>query len=274
MLSKIILGFIFTIGLAVEVYSQENIPYGSNDGTYVNMLETKIYYEEYGTGVPLFLLHGGFGSIGNFKDLIPKLSEYYRVILLDRPGHGRSEHADSLSYELMAKYHSKFLDLLDIDSAYLIGRSDGGCTSFLLAYLRPDVIKKMVVIGSNSNRNAWTNEGSSSITPEIVENEWGGWLKDYQSKSPQPELWEKFIIDTDKMFKEEVIISKDELGDIHTPTLIVQGDRDPFIKLEHSLELHGSILNSELCIIPGSGLNPVMEKPNIVIELMMDFLRK
>jgi pimeloyl-ACP methyl ester carboxylesterase len=65
---------------------------------------TKIYYEKYGSGTPLLLLHQGLGSIENLGDILPELSKHFRVIAPDAPGHGRSEQADSLSGALLADY--------------------------------------------------------------------------------------------------------------------------------------------------------------------------
>ena len=86
--------------------TEKPIKYGSNHGKYATIHNTKIYYEEYGPGVPLLLLHQGLGSIENLAGIIPERSKHFRVIAPDATGHGRSEHADSLSGELLADYNS------------------------------------------------------------------------------------------------------------------------------------------------------------------------
>lgn len=97
----------------------EPIKYGLNNGKYLTIHDTKIYYEEYGNGTPLLLLHAGFGSIENLSDIIPELSKHFRVIAPDAPGHGRSEQADSLSGDLLADYCSGIIDQLKLDSVSL-----------------------------------------------------------------------------------------------------------------------------------------------------------
>lgn len=136
-----ILVFVFAI-LCFKGNGQE-ISYGSNQGKHISLSGTKIYYEEYGSGVPLLLLHGGFGSIHDFQEVIPELADHFRVIAIDSPGHGRSEQADSLSFELMSSYCSELIDAFKLDSVYIIGYSDGGITALLLAEKRPDKIKKL-----------------------------------------------------------------------------------------------------------------------------------
>lgn len=143
----------FTIGcLLITLFcsspakAQETIDYGSNDGKYLSVDGTKIYYEEYGSGTPLLLLNGGLSTISIFSKVIPDLSKHFRVIVWDAPGEGRSEQADSLSHKIMASYASKMIDLLNLDSVYVYGFSLGGCTALQLAADRPDKVKMTVVI--------------------------------------------------------------------------------------------------------------------------------
>jgi pimeloyl-ACP methyl ester carboxylesterase len=123
---------ILVTGISGIVYGQET-NYGSNSGKQLTIQDTKIYFEEYGSGIPLLLLHGGFNSIHDFQQVIPDLANHFRVIAVDSPGHGRSEQADSLSFDLMADYISDMIDMLQLDSVYIIGYSDGGIIALLLA---------------------------------------------------------------------------------------------------------------------------------------------
>ena len=134
---------ILVAGISGMVYGQE-IKYGSNSGKQLTIKDTKIYYEEYGSGLPLLLLHGGFGSIHDFEQVIPGLANHFRVIAVDSPGHGRSEQADSLSFELMANYISEMIDKLQLDSVYVIGYSDGGITALLLASRQHTKVKRVI----------------------------------------------------------------------------------------------------------------------------------
>ena len=129
---------IISFFMSAFVYAQKEIKYGSNNGKYVLIRNTKIYYEEYGNGVPLLLLQGGMGSIADFSLCIPELSKKFHVIAPDMPGQGRSQMADSMSYQLMADFISAFIDKVELDSAYIMGWSDGGNVALILASKRPD----------------------------------------------------------------------------------------------------------------------------------------
>jgi pimeloyl-ACP methyl ester carboxylesterase len=133
-MKKILLGtlIIFFVAISNKCVSQTSIPYGSNNGKYQNVNGVKLYYEEYGKGTPFLLIHGGLSSIKDVAMIIPELAKKFRVIAVDCPGYGRSEQADSLSYQLMADYFSKMIDLLKLDSVYIVGYSDGGNIALLL----------------------------------------------------------------------------------------------------------------------------------------------
>src|SRR5205085_7513540 len=101
----IVITFIGIIWASCETDTKQ-VPYGSNNGRHINILGTNIYYEEYGQGTPLILLSGGGmdRSIKDFEKCIPELSKHYRIIAPDTPGQGRSELADSLSYQVLTEF--------------------------------------------------------------------------------------------------------------------------------------------------------------------------
>ncbi|MBD2753246.1 alpha/beta fold hydrolase [Spirosoma validum] len=255
--------------------SAEAVPYGSNHGNYLTIHGTKIYYEEYGNGIPLLLLHQGLGSIENLSEIIPELSRHFRVIAPDAPGHGRSEQADSLSGDLLAEYCSALIDQLQLDSAYVMGWSMGGNTSLLLAANRPDKIKKVVSGASNTKSSGLTQEGRALLKEYTVEavKEDKTWLEHYQRMNPQPGQWIKFWEDTQKMWSREIKVPDDKLSRITVPVLIIRGDRD-MIKLEHSVDIFRSLKKGQLCIYPNMGHDMPELKSEMLCRIAVDFFNK
>src|SRR5689334_23218093 len=103
--------------------------YGRNAkaGKYINLRGFRMYYEVYGKGEPLLMIHSNGGSINNFMYQIAYFSKNYKVIAADSRAQGKSvDNGDSLSYEMMADDFNAFLDSLHLDSCYIIGTSDGG----------------------------------------------------------------------------------------------------------------------------------------------------
>lgn len=251
-----------------------SIKYGSNNGKYITIHDTKIYYEEYGQGTPLLLLHQGLGSIENLAGIIPELSKHFRVIAPDAPGHGRSEHADSLSGALMAEYCSQLIDGLQLDSAYVMGWSSGGNTALLLAANRPDKVKKVVSGASNSRASGLTQEARDMLKQYTVEavKEDKDWLENYQRMNPQPEKWIKFWEDNQKMWDREIKIPDDKIAGINVPVLLVRGDKD-MIRLDHTISIYQMLRRGQLCIYPNVGHEMPEEKGEMLCKIAIEFLQ-
>jgi pimeloyl-ACP methyl ester carboxylesterase len=260
------------IQLPILAFAQIN--YGSNNGNYLTIRGTKIYYEEYGKGTPLILLHGGFGSINDFQKCIPKLSEKFRVIAIDAPGLGRSEYADSvLSYQLMADYFSRMIDFMKLDSTYIIGFSDGAEAALLLGSNRPDKVKKILISGANFKANGITTE-ALEIFKNVTDTAWVAkemkdWINDYTQKSPTGN-WKRYVTEASKFWFEELYFPKSVLEAIKIPVLVVYGDRD-VITIEHELEIRNAIKNSQFCIIPNCSHDVFGEKPDLINQIAIDF---
>jgi len=252
----------------------QEIVYGSNGGKQITISGTKIYYEEYGSGTPLLLLHGGFGSIHDFQKVIPELSKHFRVIAIDSPGHGRSEQTDTLSFKLMASYFSEMMDRMQLDSVNVIGYSDGGIAALLLAVQRPDKVKKILVSGANSRMSGIKPEMLEVIkliNPEFIEKNQKEWLLDYQSKSPERDKWKKYVSDMTAMYSKEEVIEKEKLSQLRAKVLVVLGDRD-VVKLEHGLEMYRTIPGSLFCVLPDTPHEVFSENPDLINKIGIEFL--
>ncbi len=135
--TSLLFGFVQLQGQSV---SASNIPYGNNKdaGNYAALNGVRIYYEVYGKGNPLILIHGNGGNIKGMQYQIEYFSKYYRVIAMDCRGRGKSELGkDSLTYMQMTKDVVSLLDYLHVDSTFIIGRSDGGIIGLLMGIYYP-----------------------------------------------------------------------------------------------------------------------------------------
>src|SRR5579862_1723213 len=145
--------FLMSQFLSVSVLCQtNNIPYGNNPavGKYYTVRGIKMYTEVYGEGKPLLLIHGNGGSMSAFANNIPYFSKKYKVIAVDSRSQGKSiDTKDSLSFEMMADDFAALLDQMHIDSAYVIGWSDGGINALLLALRHPEKVIKLAATGAN-----------------------------------------------------------------------------------------------------------------------------
>src|SRR5687768_10550964 len=145
----IILCLLIIIGVN-NCFSQD-IPYGNNpaSGHYFNVGDAKIYYEVYGKGKPIVMLHGGvYGYIDEFAPFISKLAENFQVICIATRGHGKSEVGKQpYTYQQRADDANKVIRSITKDSVTVIGFSDGGFSGFKLAALYPELVNKLIVMG-------------------------------------------------------------------------------------------------------------------------------
>jgi pimeloyl-ACP methyl ester carboxylesterase len=252
---KKIIGLLFVVQLfAVVAYTQDKpIPYGNNAaaGKYYNIRGFKMYCEVYGTGKPLLMIHGNGGSIGAFANNIPYFSKKYKVIVADSRAHGKSaDGLDSLSFEMMADDFKALLDTMHIDSAYVIGWSDGGINALVLAMRHPEKVIKLAATGAN----LWPD--STGLIPSY----WKGEQKQYnetknkvRTTAAQKNSYKIFLLDW-----LQPNISLTALHAIKCPALIISGDRD-LIPLEHTVSIYKHIPNAWLWIVPNSGHATLIE---------------
>jgi pimeloyl-ACP methyl ester carboxylesterase len=203
-----------------------------------------MYFEVYGNGEPLLLIHGNGGSISSMANQIPYFSESYQVIAADSRSQGKSaDPADSLSYEMMADDYSALLDALHLDSAFVVGWSDGGIIGLLLAIRHPDKVKKLAVTGANirPDTTAVMAADIQSMKDQVAR---------LQKQKQDPKTRNE--IKLTRLMIDEPNISRYSLQQIHCPVLVIGGDHD-IIKTEHTLEIYRSIPGANLWILPGSG---------------------
>ena len=265
----------FTL-MSIVSFAQPAIPYGSNNGKYQNVNGVKLYYEEYGQGTPLLLIHGGLSSIEGMAPLIPDLAKKFRVIAVDCPGQGRSEQTPTLSYQVMADYFSKMVDALKLDSLYVFGYSDGGNVALLMAADRPDKVKKVAAFAAASNTSGYypyVAEAMGQLNPETIEKQYQWWLTPHLQRTPQKDKWKKFVQDFAVMGATPEIISDAKLKSIRTKVLIVQGDND-IVKPEHAVALHQAIKGSQFCVIPAASHFVLFEKPQLLNQIAIEFFEK
>ena len=234
---------------------KDGVPYGNNKaiGKHYDIRGFKMYCEVYGQGQPLLIIHGNSGSINNFIYQIPYFSKNYKVIIADSRAQGQSaDKGDSLTYEMMADDYAALLDIMKIDSADVIGWSDGGINGLLLAMRHPKKVKKLAITGANlvPDTTAVPQEIWDMVMPTLTA------LRSKTDKNEQEKTMYKLF----RLLAEQPHISLSELYTIQCPTLVIGGDHD-VIKEEHTMLIYKNIPKAYLWILPASGHStPVVYK--------------
>jgi esterase len=105
-----------------------------------------LHFQEYGSGHPLIILHGLFGSLDNWHTLSKTLGGSFRVFAVDQRNHGRSPHSDIFTYEALAEDLREFLDEHELKSAHVLGHSLGGKAAMQFALTFADRVDKLIVV--------------------------------------------------------------------------------------------------------------------------------
>ena len=235
------------------------------------------WHEVSGSGEAVVLLHGGLTNGECFALQVPALvAAGWRVHVPDRRGHGRSPDTDApFSYAAMAEETVAYLEDVVGGPAHLVGFSDGGNAAMLLAIARPDLVRRLVLMGSNFHHDGL--RASDSDHPDLTEigdadpvDAYLGSL--YAAVSPDgPDHWPVVRNKTLEMFRREPTLSVTDLRQINAPTLVLVGD-DDVIRLSHTVQLFEALPEPQLAVIPGASHMVLMEQPDAVNAMINSFL--
>jgi len=244
---------------------------------YVNIGVIRMYYASFGTGEPVFLLHGGMVDYTSWFFQIKELAKNFRIITPDTRAHGRTtDSGKPLSYQLFASDISQMMEKLDIKKASFVGWSDGGCTSLVLGLKYPELVNKLVLCETPYN--------ISNFYPEIFENfsnvnlnnlpkDYKFIKRAYEKVAVDPDNWLNLIEKEMDLAKREPNFTLDQLKNIESPTLIIFGGEEQLYPLKVMQEMTDAIPNSQLEVIPGGTHLVLMEKPKIINQLIISFLK-
>jgi pimeloyl-ACP methyl ester carboxylesterase len=222
-------------------------------GHYADINGLHMYYELYGSGKPLVLIHGGGSTINStFGRVLPELAKKYRVIAVELQAHGRTRDIDRpLSFEQDADDVAALLARLDIKSAAIFGFSNGATTALQMAIRHPKAVERLVLASglykrSGTDPRFW--EGFKGATLDVMPQS----LKDaYLTVNPDPKgLQAMFNRDVQRMadFKD---MKDEDIRSVTVPALVLSADRDVMYP-EHSVEIYRLLPQGRLVILPGT----------------------
>ena len=217
------------------------------------------------------LLHGGLGYSDQLLDSIGTHLEHdFRMVAFDRRGHGyTADTEEPLHYDDMAAHTIGVLERLEASGRpHLVGWSDGGIVAMLVALRRPDLVDRLVLIGTNFHF-----EGI--LAPEMSDDALteGPMFEGYAARSPDgadhfPVVVEKLMA----IFATEPTLTTDELARLEHPTLVLVGD-DDVVRIDHTVALYEALPAGRLCVVPGASHAVVLEHPRLVAGIITDFLQ-
>ena len=239
---------------------------------YVDVAGLRVWHEVSGDGRPVVLLHGAFAGAASWSAQTPALvAAGYRVHVPERRGHAHTPDVDGpLTYSVMAEDTVAYLEQSVDGPASLIGWSDGAVVALLVAMRRPELVKRVVLIGQYYNSAGRIPDSPIEAflaTPAAQQFLRAGY-DPYSPDGPEhfPVVYEKTL----EMIRTEPEIDLAELAAVSAPTLVLQGDRDE-VRIEHSCAVAAALPDARLAVLPGTHLLPV-ECPDVVNALLISFL--
>ena len=247
-------------------------PYGDNVkvGKYAQVSDAKIYYEVYGKGAPILILHGGgVGSPYEMGKFIDDLKKNYQVIVMSTRGHGRSEIGHTpLTYEQKADDALAVIKEVTNKPVKIIGFSDGAYTAYKIAAMYPAQVERVAAIGAGTLKEGYFSgemslDGLAQIDSQFI---------DEQKKiRPEPERWQEFCNDYMK-FWNKMSVGEEIFTKIKCPVLLIVGDEDDHAPVITVLEAHQMINNSRLCVVPKAWHSAFIDNYEVTKAAIMPFI--
>ncbi|PRD57391.1 alpha/beta hydrolase [Sphingobacterium gobiense] len=255
----------------------------ANQG-YVEVNGLNMYYEIYGEGKPLVLIHGGGSTIQTtFEKAIPLLAKNRMVIAMELQAHGRTDDRNTaLSFAQDADDVVTLLKKLGIDNADFLGFSNGGTTTLHIAIRYPHLVNKIILASALAKRDGVPEWFWDFMDNARLENMPRQLKEAYLELTPDVKRLQVMHDKDARRMVEFVDIPDEKIKSIKAPTLVLIGDKD-VITVEHAVEIHRLIANSELAVIPGghgeyigevTTLKPDFKEAELVVPLLDKFLDK
>jgi pimeloyl-ACP methyl ester carboxylesterase len=257
------------------------INYGTNAdaGKYVTVKGTKIYYETYGSGTPLLLLHGSIlGYIDEYAQYIPELSKNYKVIAMALRGHGKSELGNEpFSYKLLAEDAMAVLKQEGVEKTAVIGFSAGAITGYYLAANYPNTVTRLVALAGALNSDSYSpasRQYLKTLTLDSLQKRFPDFIAERKKIMVQPDRYQELLTKIAPTWTSGSYTAPAKPSDIKCPVLSIGGDHDFYFSARSFVSVFEQIPNSQLAIIPNADHVAVIMNRNIFTILVYPFLQR
>ena len=240
----------------------------------------EIGYEVHGAGPPLILLHGAT-SAGreDFAAQIPLLAKAFQVFVPDARGHGttRWDAAQGFRYEWLVDDLGAFVDTLGVDTFHLVGFSMGAMTALQYASREPSRLRTLIVVGITTQREPRASVARRLMDPDRVDRQepaWGAELARRHDPVQGAGAWRRLLPAIAADVASQPLLGPRDLRRIDLPAMVVCGDRDPFVPVDHAWGLARQLPDGRLFVAPGCGHVVMVRRPGLFNEALGAFYRE
>ncbi|MEO8541662.1 MAG: alpha/beta hydrolase [bacterium] len=262
------------------------MPSETSSGRHIEVNGASLYVEEHGEGDALVLVHGGTVSSESWATLVPLLAKRFRVIVFDTRGHGRSTNpSGELTYERIADDTAALIAALGLEKPVVGGWSDGGQVALELEIRHPGVARALVAGGVMHNfqepefigfvKGFFCLDDAGVADVENMERQHGDFVGFVRSMHRQSETqWQSVVQQTADMWRAYPTMTPEILAKVGAPTLVISGDRDGIVPLDHTIDFYNWLPNAELAILPGLDHMGAIMQPAMFAEVVADYIAR
>ena len=256
--------WVLTASIALAAPTEPSVPYGSNPEAAHTFVHDgiRLYFEVYGEGPPVLVVHGNEESIRSLRFQIEALRKDHQVIAMDSRDHGRSGDSTGLAtYERMTDDLAALVDHLRVGPVDVVGHSDGGIEALLLALRHPGKVRRVVAASANTYPAGIKPEALKGIRATLKG------LTPEQRRTPQGRrTWR-----LNQMMLREPHIGRAALAKIQVPVLVTAADHD-LIRDEHTIEIYHALPHAQLAVFPAAEHYIPKEDPDRFNAVVLRFL--
>ena len=246
-----------------------------------------VYFRDYGSGAPLLLIHGLTVTGEMFEPVVQELSRYHRLIVPDLRGSGRSRHLPPpYTVRQQADDLAQLLDRLGVESADILGYSQGGPVAQQLAIDHAGRVRRLILSNTYAYNMATTQEKIEGHVAPVLMRLLGmrrfaeSFISLGLKQVPKERAaWVVGMIadqDCDLMIAAWIeamaFDSRERLKEIRCPTLIIAGGRDSAVPMHHARMLHEGIVGSKLVVLENADHALIWAHPNSLVKEITKFL--
>ena len=253
-------------------------------GHFIHANGLDVYYQEYGQGQPLILIHGGILNSDSWQPYREVFARHYWVITPDSRGHGRTANPSGMmSFGLLADDVVALTQALDLHKPLICGYSDGGQVALEIGMRYPDLPHALVIGGAYTElteaSRTWVRSTLGNPQSPDVD------IEQFERDNPEfaimlqqnhgPHSWKKLLHDIKPMWNALLNYTTEDFAQIMAPTLVLLGDRDGFVPVEEGVQMYRRLRNAEFAVIPGADHADFIFSPAkvaLVQPLILDFL--
>ncbi|OGN88117.1 MAG: hypothetical protein A2X23_11110 [Chloroflexi bacterium GWC2_73_18] len=237
-----------------------------------------IAYVAEGAGTPLIMLHGATSSgREDWAAQLPAFRRHFRVHLPDARGHAGTawDVARGWSAEMLVDDLAAFADALALATFHLVGFSMGGGTALRFAIRSPERLRTLVLVGVDVLAEPRTSVSRRLLDPERIERDDPAWAAALERRhaAQGPGAWRRLAAAIGRDIAEASVPTPRDLRRITAPTLVVVGDRDPFVPVSHAEALCRQLPDARLLVVPDCDHRVQVVRPGLFNEACAGFYR-